>query len=126
MSANRRRGEVAAKLNGREYRLCLTLGALAELESAFAAEDLTELAQRFSSGRLSAHDLITIIAAGLRGAGHDVSEEDVRAMQCEGGAAGFAGLVAELLTVTFGAPEKAAEVNPPTPQRTEPPFPGKR
>lgn len=117
---------MAAKLNGREYRLCLTLGALAELESAFAAEDLTGLAQRFGSGRLSARDLITIVTAGLRGGGHEVSEEDVRAMQCEGGAAGFARLVAELLTVTFGAPEKIAEENPPMPQRAGQPFPGRR
>ncbi|MCT8991631.1 gene transfer agent family protein [Chelativorans sp. SCAU2101] len=126
MGANRRRGEVAAILNGREYRLCLTLGALAELESAFAAQDLSELARRFGSGRLSARDLVTIITAGLRGAGHDVSEDEVRVMQCEGGAAGFARLVAELLTVTFGEAGEAAEENPPAPQRAGQPFPGKR
>ncbi|MBN9069768.1 MAG: gene transfer agent family protein, partial [Rhizobiales bacterium] len=54
MSPNRRRGEVAATLDGRERRLCLTLGALAELEAAFEAEDLGALVERFSSGRLSA------------------------------------------------------------------------
>ncbi|WP_274424862.1 gene transfer agent family protein [Chelativorans sp. YIM 93263] len=116
MSVNRRRGEVAAKLDGQEYRLCLTLGALAELETAFQAEDLNRLAERFSSGRLSARDMTAIIAAGLRGGGHDVCDEDVRAMQCEGGAAGFAALVGELLTVTFGgAPQEGAAENPPKP-----------
>lgn len=104
MAVNRRRGEVAAILDGRERRLCLTLGALAELESAFAAADLNALVERFSAGRFAAHDLIRIIAAGLRGAGEDVSDDDVRAMQCEGGAAGFARIVADLLTQTFGAP----------------------
>ncbi|WP_159592223.1 gene transfer agent family protein [Chelativorans xinjiangense] len=114
MSVNRRRGEVAARLDGREYRLCLTLGALAELEAAFEAEDLNRLVERFSSGRLSARDMAAVIAAGLRGGGHEVSDEDVRAMRCEGGAAGFAALVGELLSVTFGAgaPESGQGENP--------------
>ncbi|MFC6487976.1 gene transfer agent family protein [Nitratireductor sp. GCM10026969] len=107
MGVNRRRGEVAARLDGQDYRMCLTLGALAELEAAFAAEDLNSLAQRFSSGRLSARDMTAIIAAGLRGGGHEISDDAVRAMRCEGGAAGFARLVGELLSVTFGAQEKA-------------------
>lgn len=47
---NRRRGEVAARFDGVEYRLCLTLGALAELEDAFAADDLGQLVERFSGG----------------------------------------------------------------------------
>ena len=109
MAVNRRRGEVAAILDGRERRLCLTLGALAELEAAFAAADLNALVERFSDGRFAAHDLIRIIAAGLRGTGEDVGDEDVRAMQCEGGAAGFARIVAELLTQTFGVAAQSAE-----------------
>ena len=36
ISVNRRRGEVAARIDGKDYTLCLTLGALAELEDAFA------------------------------------------------------------------------------------------
>jgi len=108
MSVNRRRGEVAARLDGRDYRLCLTLGALAELETAFAAENLNQLVERFGTGKLSARDMTAIIAAGLRGGGHEVGEDEVRRMQCDGGAAGFARLVAELLAVTFGA-ETAGE-----------------
>ena len=33
MIANRRRGEIAAELDGKPFRLCQTLGALAELEA---------------------------------------------------------------------------------------------
>lgn len=102
MGANLRRGEIAAVLDGCERRLCLTLGALAELEAAFAADDLNALAERFSAGRFSAADIVRIVGAGLRGAGDDVSDDDVCRMQCEGGAAGFARIVAELLTQTFG------------------------
>jgi hypothetical protein len=108
MSANRRRGEIAAMLDGRERRLCLTLGALAELETAFEAEDLGVLVERFSSGRLSARDLIRIIGAGLRGAGEAIPDEEVAAMRVEEGAAGYARIASDLLSVTFGAGEGAS------------------
>jgi hypothetical protein len=62
------------------------------------------LAARFEDGRLSARDLTRIIAAGLRGGGEQVGEEEVAAMRTEGGAAGFARIAAELLKATFGAP----------------------
>lgn len=102
MMVNRHRGEVAALLDGREWALCLTLGALAELEAAFEAEDLTALIARFSSGRLSARDMLRIIVAGLRGGGHTLTEDDVAEMRADGGAAGYARIVSELLTATFG------------------------
>jgi hypothetical protein len=113
MTANRRRGEIDAELDGKEYRLCLTLGALAELEAAYAADDLGALVERFSRGRLSAQDMIRVIGAGLRGAGNDVSDEAVSAMRSDAGAAGFAGIVSDLLTTTFGAARAKAE--PPNP-----------
>ena len=47
---NRRRGETELVLGDKRYRLCLTLGALAELEAAFAVEDLSSLAERFNTG----------------------------------------------------------------------------
>ena len=103
MAANRRRGEIAATIDGQERILCLTLGALAELESAFAVDDLGALAQRFASGRLSARDLIRVVGAGLRGGGAAVRDDEVAAMKAEGGVAGFAAIAAELLAVTFGA-----------------------
>ena len=108
MAANRRRGEIAAMIDGREHRLCLTLGALAELEAAFAVDDLGALAERFSTGRLSARDIIRIVGAGLRGGGLKIEDDAVGAMQAEGGATGFAAIVAELLTATFGATEERA------------------
>ena len=113
MTANRRRGEISAELDGRQRNLCLTLGALAELETAYAADDLSALVERFSTGRLSALDMIRIIGAGLRGAGEDVADDTVGAMQCEDGATGFAAVVADLLSTTFGtAPKDAPTPNP--------------
>ena len=102
---NRRRGETAAKFDGETRLLCLTLGALAELESAFGVDDLVELAQRFEAGKLSAGDIIRIVGAGLRGAGNRLTDEDVAEMSTEGGAAGFARIATELLWLSFGGAE---------------------
>ncbi|RJG45893.1 gene transfer agent family protein [Mesorhizobium sp. DCY119] len=112
MTVNRRRGEIAAELDGKTYRLCLTLGALAELEAAYAADDLGALVERFSRGRLSALDMIRIIGAGLRGAGHDISDDDVGGMQAANGATGFAAIVSDLLTTTFGTAQGEPSPNP--------------
>jgi len=127
--ANRHRGEIDARLGGRTYRLCLTLGALAELESAFGDADMLALAQRFESGRLRASDAVRIIGAGLRGAGHDIDDEAVTRLTADGGAAGFVRIVAELLQATFGAAEPAVAAEKPSPpaEAGRPdPFPGTR
>jgi hypothetical protein len=65
--ANSRRGEVEATLAGHRFVFCLTLGALAELEQAFGADDIDALGRRLASGRLSAGDLRRILAAAARG-----------------------------------------------------------
>ena len=101
--ANAHRGEIDAELGGKTYRLCLTLGALAELEGAYGGEDLLALAQRFEQGRIGAGDAIRVIGAGLRGGGHEVSDAEVAALTAEGGAAGFLRIVVKLLAATFGA-----------------------
>lgn len=99
---NRHRGEIDAMLNGSRKTLVLTLGALAELEQAFGGEDMLSLASRFETGRIAAMDAVKIIGAGLRGAGHDCTDEDVARMTAEGGATGFIAIVADLLSATFG------------------------
>ncbi len=128
--ANKYRGEIDARLDGRPFTLCLTLGALAELESTFGDADMLALATRFESGRLRSRDCVSIIAAGLRGAGHAITDDEVARMRCDDGAAGFVAIVARLLQATFDNGEPAtpdrdhiitetAEV-PPSPR----PFPG--
>jgi hypothetical protein len=100
---NSHRGEIEALLDGVPFRLCLTLGALAELESAFGAEDMLALATRFEKGRITSRDCIRVIGCGLRGAGYEITDKEVSSMQAEGGAAGFVDVVAKLLSATFGS-----------------------
>lgn len=100
--ANAQRGEIAAVLGGEERVLCLTLGALAELEARLMAGDLVGLSERFASGRVSARDLTAILGAGLRGGGNAVTDDDLARMAIEGGLAGAAEIAARLLRATFG------------------------
>lgn len=111
LSANRRRGEIVAHIDDAPRILCLTLGALAELEDAFEVSNLSELAAYFSDGKFSANDLISIIGAGLRGGGNLYSDDDVRAMTIDGGAFGLADIAAQLLTVSFSS-ESQTNINP--------------
>ena len=67
MTTNGARGEVVAELAGTERRLCLTLGALAEIETGLGLEGLSGLAERMRA--LSARDLTVVLAALLRGGG---------------------------------------------------------
>ena len=67
MSVIGARGEVGLTISGVERRLCLTLGALAEIETAFACKELSELNLRMRA--LSARDLVIVVAALLRGGG---------------------------------------------------------
>jgi len=101
--ANRHRGEVALRAHGQTFTLCLTLGALAELEDAYDGQDILSLAEHFSSGRLSSGDAVNLLRAALGGGGHDVREIDIEGLSFEGGMAGLIRTLAELLKVTFGS-----------------------
>jgi hypothetical protein len=102
---NLHRGEIEAEIGGARRRLVLTLGALAELEAVFGAEDLVALAERFGAGRLKARDLVRVIGAGLRGAGEAISDDEVARLSVEGGATGYVRIAASLLAATFGTEE---------------------
>ncbi len=118
---NRHRGEINAILDGQSFALCLTLGALAEIEAQLGGVDILALAQRFESGGIGAQDAICIIGAALRGAGNEISDKDVARMRVEGGVPGYLTLVIDLLHAAFGLePQQAA----PASGDANAPFPG--
>lgn len=116
--ANRRRGEVVAIIDGHRRILCLTLGALAELEDAFNVSNLSELGDYFSQGKFSSKDLVHIIGAGLRGGGNLYADDDVRCMSLDGGALGLAQIAADLLSATFN-PQYNSNQNEVTDEKSE-------
>jgi hypothetical protein len=73
---NPARGEVVVPLAGTPRRLCLTLGALARIEAALGLDDWSALPERFA--RLSAKELLAVLAALLEGGGEDSSLLDAQ------------------------------------------------
>ncbi len=102
---NRHRGEVPLQAGGKSYTLCLTLGALAQLEAAYGGEDILALAERFSRGHLTSADALNLLEAGLKGGGHENDAHNLEAMTFDGGMAGLIRTLAELLRVTFAGAE---------------------
>ncbi|MGO4173585.1 gene transfer agent family protein [Bosea sp. TAF32] len=110
---NRHRGETALMVAGDALPMRLTLGALAELEHAFAVDSLPALGERFVHGRLSARDIIRILAAGLRGAGRAIRDEDVANLSFDGGLSGAIKAAIALLEATFGEGDTGRPSPPP-------------
>lgn len=96
---NAARGEVLLEVDGRRVRLCVTLGALAELEAAFDVGSFAELGERLA--RLTAADLITVISALSAGGGSALGAADLWAARIDAKAAAEA--VAEAFRLAFDA-----------------------
>ncbi|MCX7325049.1 MAG: gene transfer agent family protein [Hyphomicrobiales bacterium] len=109
--ANRHRREVPLDLGGRRLALRLTLGGLTELVDALGAGDLVGLGERLGRGRIAARDIIAILRIGLKGAGHDLAEGEIKALSVAGGLEP----IAALFTITFGSPVAAGVARPDVP-----------
>lgn len=82
---NAARGETELMIGGQARRLCLTLGALAEIETAFGCVRISELEARMRA--LSAADLMLVLAALLRGGGENEIAGQLGAQHVAPGAA---------------------------------------
>lgn len=102
--ANPYAGEVVLHLDGQPQVAKLTLGALAELESALGTDSLAALAERFEVGRFSSRDVLALIVAGLRGGGWQGTAADLHAVDIAGGPVAAARAAAELLARAFALP----------------------
>ncbi|GAW36202.1 hypothetical protein RA2_03272 [Roseovarius sp. A-2] len=103
--ANPWEGEVALVIGGERYVMRLTLGALAELETALSQGSLVDLVARFEEGAFSTRDVLALIVAGLRGGGWRGSTSDLLSAEIEGGPLAAARAAAELLARAFSLPE---------------------
>ena len=105
--ANLYAGEVAIWLDGQRHVAKLTVGALAELETALEAGSLIDLVERFEAGRFSSRDVLALIVAGLRGGGWQGTAVDLRSVDIGGGLVAAAKVAAELLARAFALPGEA-------------------
>ena len=102
------RGEMQATFSGKPYRLCLTLGALAELEQALGGEDVIAFTKRLSEGHIRASDVMHVLGCGLRGGGHEISDQELAQMMPSGGFGEAMQIVAQLIALSFGGREATA------------------
>jgi len=78
MNANKQRGEVkVVGPEGVEYKLCLTLGAIAQIEDEIEGiESLSEVDKVFNKAKMK--DVVTIFVALLNGGGHtEITRKDM-------------------------------------------------
>lgn len=77
MVANHARGEVVYNAGeNHKYKLCLTLGALAEIETALGVEDMSKIDETFK--KPSTKHLLSLFLALAHGGGHvEMTEEDL-------------------------------------------------
>ena len=75
--ANKQRGAVTIEgPGGEEFTLCLTLGAIAQIEEEIEGiESLSEIDTVMNKARMK--DVVTIFVALLNGGGHDVGRKDM-------------------------------------------------
>ncbi|MCC5971387.1 MAG: gene transfer agent family protein [Pararhodobacter sp.] len=106
--ANPYAGEVALVIDGERHALKLTLGALAELETALGADSLVALVERFEAGRFSTRDVLALILAGLRGGGWQGGADALLTAEIEGGTVAAARAAAQLLARAFAVPAGVA------------------
>ena len=97
-------GEVGLTLNGAHHAAKLTLGALAELETALEAGSLVELVERFETRKFTTRDVLSLVVAGLRGGGWSGSAADLMHAEIGGGPIEAARVAAELLARAFALP----------------------
>ena len=102
--ANPYAGEVALHLDGKRFVAKLTLGALAELETALETGSLVEMVERFESQRFSTRDVLALVVAGLRGGGWQGTAADLLRVEIGGGPMEAAKVAAMLLARAFAVP----------------------
>ncbi len=76
MMENSVRGETSLMIAGVPHRLCLTLGALAKIETGLGVAGDVSLSSRLN--RLNANDVLLLLQALLAGGGNPVAIEDLR------------------------------------------------
>ncbi|MFA8442845.1 gene transfer agent family protein [Yoonia sp.] len=103
--ANPWTGEVAIVIDGVSHDCKLTLGALAELETALGEGSLIDLIRRFEGAAFSGADVMAVVVAGLRGGGWTGTAADLITAEIAGGPVGAAKAAALMLACAFAVPE---------------------
>ena len=100
--ANRHRGEVVGKINGRRRIMRLSLSALAQLENCYGDIDILQLLSRFAEDGMRANDIDNVLRAALRATKDELAVSGAP-LDVEGGHGAAQRLATELIERAFGA-----------------------
>lgn len=103
--ANPFRGEIAAQLGANQFTLCLTLSALAELESRLGVASITELLERFQGSAIRAGDMLMLLLCALKGHNPHLSEDEAHDHLRQAKPATLIKLAGDLLQASFSEEE---------------------
>lgn len=101
------RGEVSLVVDGEARAMRLSLGALVELEAALGEDSLLSMVERFESGAFRSDDLISLLLAGMSGAGQPMERAALLSAEIEGGPMAAAKAGALLLKLAFSVADEA-------------------
>jgi hypothetical protein len=76
MIANNARGEVILEINDKPVILCLTIGGLAKIETAFGLRSFDEIDEKFKS--LSANEILILLYILIEGGGNNILLESLK------------------------------------------------
>lgn len=96
---NKARGDATLNIDGKNYALRMTLGAMAEIEDSFDLKSIDDIDTIFPTDehgelQIRAGAIIKLLGALMRGGGNDISDEEVGKMNINGLEAATAALEA--------------------------------
>jgi len=96
------RGEIETQLGASKFTLCLTLRALAELESRLGVTSIAELLARFQGSAIRASDLLMLLVCALKGHNPQLSDDDAHEHLRQATPAILIKLAGDILQASFG------------------------
>lgn len=102
---NKQRNELVIKLGDKEFLVKPTFNFIVAIEEYFDLPMTSIVLDRLRSGRVKAHELATIVAAGVEGAGGKVDLEEIQEAIFDAGTLRATESISELLVTCFSGPK---------------------
>lgn len=108
---NPQRNELTIKLGDKSFLVRPTFGFIVEVEEYFDSPLTTLVLEKLQTGKIKALELAAIIAAGVRGAGKEVSDEEIQEAIAAAGTVVSIDAILPLLMNAFSGADKIAKKN---------------
>lgn len=107
--ANPQRNEVVVTIGDKEFLTRASFTFIAEIEEYFDAPLASIIFDRLQNGKIKIVDLSVIIAAGIRGAGGNISMSEIQEALAEAGTVAATEALVTLIMTAFSGSNKIAK-----------------